>query len=105
MSERPRRQELLKLMEVEKPAPPFDAKAIETKVRMKLENWRGLLSRNIADGRQLLREVLAGPLRFAPEERQYRFTGEVPIDRILSGIVGVPTLWRPRADLNRRPTA
>jgi hypothetical protein len=33
---------------------------------------------------------VAGPLVFRAEDRQYRFEGEVPLERLLSGIVSVP---------------
>ena len=66
----------------------IDIKAVEKRVREKLAGWRGLLTRQTQDGRQLLRELLAGPLRFTPENRQYRFEGEVPIGRLLGGVVG-----------------
>ncbi len=39
-------------------------------------------------GRQLLREVLAGPLRFTPDARTYRFEGEAAMGRVLAGITG-----------------
>ncbi len=36
--------------------------------------WRALLTKHV-EGRELLREVLTGPLRFTPEGRTYRFEG------------------------------
>lgn len=55
----------------------FDRSAIEAKVRDQLSAWRSLLSiKHVQDGRRLLREILAGPLRFTPEGRTYRFEGE-----------------------------
>jgi hypothetical protein len=44
-----------------------------------------------AERRQLLREVLAGPLRFTPEGRTYRFEGEAAIGRLPAGVAGVAT--------------
>jgi hypothetical protein len=55
-----------------------------------VETWRTLLTTSIADGRQLLREVLDGPLRFAPEDQQYRFTGDVTTGPLVAGLVGLP---------------
>jgi phosphoglycolate phosphatase-like HAD superfamily hydrolase len=57
----------------------LDRRAIEAKVRERVHEWRQLLTTNIEDGRQLLREVLAGPLRFTPEGRSYRFEGEATL--------------------------
>ena len=42
----------------------FDRTVIESKAREHLNAWHGLLTKHVEDGRQLLREVLAGPLRF-----------------------------------------
>ena len=49
------------------------------------------MTRQTQDGRQLLRETLAGPLVFRAEDRRYRFEGEVPLERLLSGVVSLPT--------------
>jgi len=54
----------------------FDRKAIEAKVHAYVKDWRALLTKRVEDGRQLLREVLSGPLRFTPDGRTYRFEGE-----------------------------
>jgi site-specific DNA recombinase len=40
----------------------FDRKAIEAKVCEHVKSWRALLTTHVSDGRQLLREVLTGPL-------------------------------------------
>jgi hypothetical protein len=86
-------------------AQQFDRRAIEAKVRERVGQWRQFLTKNIEDGRQLLREVLAGPLRFTPEGRSYRFEGEATLGQIVAGIAGLPTVvasptgrrqwWRP----------
>jgi site-specific DNA recombinase len=85
----------------------FDRKAIEAHVRGRLTGWRMLLadtSRGTAKGRQLLREVLAGPLRFTPDARTYRFEGEAAIGHLLAGIASMQPLWCARRDSNPRPT-
>jgi hypothetical protein len=69
----------------------FDRTATEREIRRHVNNWRALLTKHVNDGRQLLREVLTGPLTFTPEGRTYRFEGEASIGRLLSGIVGLPT--------------
>jgi len=54
----------------------LDRKTIEQKIRRHINGWRALLSTNsVQEGRQLLREVLTGRLRFTPEGRTYRFEG------------------------------
>ena len=64
----------------------LDRKGIERTVRQQLTAWRSLLTTNVADGRQLLRQVLVGPLRFTPEDQTYRFEGEAAIGRLLTGV-------------------
>ena len=71
----------------------FDRIAIEQKVRQHIDGWRALLTKRTSEGRQLLREVLAGPLRFTPEGRTYRFEGELAAGRLLSGMAGFTILW------------
>ena len=61
-------------------------------LREYVSGWRALLTKRVEDGRQLLREVLAGPLRFTPEGKTYRFEGEAAIGRLVAGIVGLPTV-------------
>ncbi len=56
-----------------------DGKDIEATVRGKLDEWRALLTRQTQDGRELLRQVLQGPLRFAPEGQMYRFFGKAAL--------------------------
>jgi hypothetical protein len=70
----------------------FDKKAIVAAVNERVGRWRALLKNHVEDGRQLLREVLAGPLMFTPEQRSYRFEGEAAIGRAFAGMAGLPTL-------------
>ena len=63
----------------------LDRAGIERNVRQQLAQWRSLLTTNVTDGRQLLRQVLVGPLRFTPEGKRYRFEGEAAIGRLLAG--------------------
>ena len=64
-------------------------------MRAKLADWRGLLQRNVTEARAVLRALLIGPLRFIPivEERRrgYAFSGAIALDRLLAGVVGLPT--------------
>ena len=41
--------------------------------------------------RQLLREVLAGPLRFTPDNGRCRFERDAALGRVLAGIAGLAT--------------
>jgi hypothetical protein len=71
--------------------PQINRKAIDAKVREHVARWRTLLTKHAEDGRQLLREVLEGPLRFTPEGKTYRFEGEVGLGALVAGMVGLPT--------------
>ena len=71
----------------------IDRKALDARVREHLTRWRSLLSvDHLEDGRRLLREVLAGPLRFTPDGRSYRFEGAASFGGIVAGMADVATL-------------
>ena len=89
-----RREKLVAMVDAHEDADAlrFHRKTIEQKVRDHIANWHALLStKQVQDGRQLLREVLAGPLTFTPEGRTYRFEGEAAFGGMLAGIAGVTT--------------
>ena len=69
--------------------------ALERRIRAKLADWRGLLTRNAESGREVLKALLMDPLQFSPEAdergRRSRFTGRIALDRLLSGVVEFPT--------------
>lgn len=72
----------------------FNRKSIEEQVREHITGWRALLTDDApgrAQGRQLLREVLTGPLRFTPDGGRYRFEGDAAMGRALAGIAGLAT--------------
>jgi Recombinase zinc beta ribbon domain/Recombinase len=69
---------------------------LEGRIRAKLADWRGLLRRNVTEGRAVLSALLVGPLRFMPvkdeRRRGYAFEGTIALDRLLSGVVVLPTV-------------
>ena len=75
--------------------PAFDVRAVEGRLRSLVEDWRGLLVQDVASGREVLRTLLVGPLRFTPvvdeRRRGYTFEGAIALDRLVSGIVDLPT--------------
>ena len=90
-----RRDELIGIVESFAPtAKRADVRAIETAARDKLAAWRSLLGRQTQDGRQLLRELLEGPIRFMPDGEMYRFHGKAALWKLLAGaasnLCGVP---------------
>ena len=69
----------------------IDRTALERRLHTKLADWCGLLTRNLATGRDVLRLVLAGPIRFTPVSdecrRGYRFEGAIALDRMIGGVL------------------
>jgi hypothetical protein len=73
------------------PALIIDRTALERRLHVKLDDWRGLLTRNLTTGRDVLRLVLAGPIRFTPvsdeRRRGYRLEGAIALDRMIGGVL------------------
>jgi hypothetical protein len=57
--------------------------------------WREKLT---TDGRQTLRELLDGPIRFTPTGRQYQFDADVTTWKQIAGLVGTPTFVASREE-------
>jgi hypothetical protein len=80
-------------LEASAPRVPRD---IEQRLRVRLADWRELLRRDIQSGREVLKTLLIGPLRFRPivepQRRAYAFEGAVALDRVLTGLIELPTL-------------
>jgi hypothetical protein len=76
--------------------PHVSLAALEGRLRAKLADWRGLLQRNVQDARAVLRTLLIGPLRFTPvtdvRRRGYTFEGTIALDRLLAGVLELPTV-------------
>ena len=74
--------------------PSFDARAMEGRLRCLVDDWRGLLSRDVQSGREVLRTLLVEPLRFTPivdeQRRGYAFEGAIALDRMVSGVIDLP---------------
>lgn len=49
--------------------------------------WRELLTGSVADGRQLLREILEAPLQFERDGWTYRFSAPVATGKLIAGVV------------------
>ena len=67
----------------------FDAKRIQRDLVSRVQEWRGLLTRQTPIARQVLSSLLAEKIAWTPrkEEKLYEFTGRAKFDRILAGIV------------------
>jgi hypothetical protein len=88
--------------------PAFDRSELEQRLHVKLADWRGLLTRNIATGNAMLRTLLAEPIHFTPlvEERRraYRFEGRIALDRMIVGLVPSEDFGRKLHQLVSSPT-
>jgi hypothetical protein len=65
-------------------------------VRARLTQWRELLTAHVQAGRDLLREILVGPIQFRPVTRGrwpgYAFSGEVSLSALLAGTVEIHSM-------------
>ena len=60
----------------------------EARVLAAVAHWRDLLRESMTDARQLLREVLAAPLRFERDCAVYKFSAPVKTGGLIAGAVG-----------------
>ena len=91
-----RRVEIDAMLAAARPVAPAAGPALEQRLRAKLADWRELLTRNVESGRDVLRALLVGPLNFTPvidaRRRGYAFEGAIALDRLVSGVIALPTL-------------
>ena len=81
-----------------------DKVTLERDLRRRLGEWRALLRRHVPQARQIIKKLLAAPLRFTPVTengaRYYEFTAQIALGRVFSGIadaiwVASPTGFEP----------
>jgi hypothetical protein len=67
----------------------FDVNRVERDLRKRLEDWRGLLKRQMPYTRQILSQLLDGRIAWTPRRSEglYEFKGRAKFDQLLSGIV------------------
>jgi hypothetical protein len=78
---------------------------IERELRVRLDDWRGLLRRHVPQARQILRKLLVDRVVFTPKTDCYEFTGSWTLGKLVSGVVDLPQcmvsprghslLWKP----------
>jgi hypothetical protein len=97
-----RRQELVRQRDALGEGPlahRLDLRSIEREARRMMADWRGLLDRNVPEGRTVLRQLLEGPIRFAPiledDRRGVTFEGSLAIGELLAGKAVVTSLASP----------
>ena len=69
-----------------------DRRELERALRARLADWRGLLTRHVAQGRKVLQTLLLERLVFTPKtddagERYYEFTARGSLEPLLDGVV------------------
>lgn len=68
-----------------------DLAALDADLRVRLEDWRGLLTRHVGSGRQILRKLIPERLVFTPHTegtaRYYTFEGVGRLEPVLQGTV------------------
>ncbi len=77
----------------------LDCGEVQEELRARLKDWRGLLRRQVAQARQILRKLLHGRLAFTPGEdaegRYFAFKGEAALGRVLEGVAHPTRQARP----------
>ncbi len=74
-------------------AAKLSSRRLEQQLRVQLADWRGLLLKETASARGLLRRLLREPLTFTPvleEPRRVTFEGRIALDRMLAGLIDLP---------------
>lgn len=70
------------------PSPIQPTGVLREQLRLALDDWQGLLRRNVAEARPLLDLVLADRIRFTPiADRQYQLTVPIVFDRVMTAAV------------------
>lgn len=68
----------------------LDRTALAASVHRRVGDWRALLDRRPEQGRQLLREMLAGPITFTPAGGAYQFRGQASFGALAGEASGTP---------------
>src|SRR5262249_54817446 len=89
----------LALLDHVKAMEPAELVKLQKGLRARLDDWRGLLRRQPAQGRQILRKLLVGRLTFTPRlaerGREYEYSGEATLGRLLAGALTARTMVTP----------
>jgi hypothetical protein len=64
-----------------------DADTIHDELARRVRDWRTLAARNVAQGRQILRKLLRGRVRFTPrDDGRVELSGQADYGKLFSGI-------------------
>ena len=78
------------------PVTTRDLQQIQHDVEARLADWRGLLRRQVAQSRQILKKLLVGRIVFQPrDDGTYEFSGQASLGRIIAGLACTKTVVAP----------
>jgi hypothetical protein len=79
-----------------RPVTALDLQQLQREVEVRLADWRGLLSRQVTQSRQILKRLLVGRIVFRQrEDGGYEFSGQASLDRIVAGLACTKTVVAP----------
>jgi hypothetical protein len=71
-----------------RPVSARDLQDIQRDVEVRLADWRGLLRRQVAQSRQILKKLIVGRIVFRQrEDGVYEFSGQASLGRVLAGVI------------------
>jgi site-specific DNA recombinase len=71
-----------------KPLTAVDLGQLQREVEIRVADWRGLLTRQVLQSRQILKKLLVGRIVFRRrEDGSYEFSGQATLGKVLAGIV------------------
>ena len=71
-----------------KPLTAVDLGQLQREVEVRVADWRDLLTRQVAQSRQILKKLLVGRIVFRrQEDGGYEFNGQATLGKLLAGIV------------------
>jgi hypothetical protein len=78
------------------PVTARDLQDIQREVEIRLADWRGLLTRQVVQSRQILKKLLVGRIVFRPrDDGTYEFSGRATLGRIIAGLACTKTVVAP----------
>jgi site-specific DNA recombinase len=79
-----------------RPVTALELQQLQREVELRLADWRGLLSRQVAQSRQILKKLLVGRIVFRQRENgTYEFSGQASLGRIIAGLACTKTVVAP----------
>jgi site-specific DNA recombinase len=78
------------------PVTARDLQDIQREVETRFSDWRGLLTRQVVQSRQILKKLLVGRIVFRQrEDGVYEFSGQASLGRIIAGLACTKTVVAP----------